>query len=355
MRLLFFLLFSLNALCSSSQVNNKMAGSSTVNIFIAGCDSIFYCTEAKLTPSILNGSKSDDTAFISTILSVSEGKTVIIKPFGGACGGAGETIRNLTADLKKRRIEFSVSEPDSAEQAYFNDISLQEAIRQINMSFSSDKRSQVNETGSFQFVLRRGGALLINFLMKNTITKGIFMTSFNKADVMQAIKRIEQDNNVTIMEGNVIIKGEEDVPYADFKIVKEVLKERGIYRFKVETTAKNQQNKPAVEPTPYVQRPTDLVIILTEKDILYYYHGNNCNKATSAQLSEINVVLKKEAVDKQPGELMILIKSMPGASFKSIIDLLDEIVLAGIPPKHYAEYDITENEINCIEKLTTNK
>lgn len=350
MRLFCFLLFSISALSSCSQPINKK----TVNLYIAGCDSIFYCSEATLIPSTLIASKKYDTVFIATIFSSSEGIKVLIKPFGGTCGGVGETLQNVTTYLTKRKIEFIVSEPDSAERLYFNDISLQQAVKEIY------KSSQVNkETGitaaHFEFIVRNDGALLINYVSGDGISKGIFTNSFNKTDVIKAIDTIEQANKTTIAEDNVIIKGDGNAPFAGFKILKDALRSKGVYRFKFESTTRINKPAPTVEEPPYIQKETDLSIVIAGNDILYCYHGSNCSRAKKVKLSELNVVLKQEMKSTKTAELMIMIKSMPGASFKSIIDVLDKIAQAGTPAKHYAETDITENEINCIEKLTINK
>ncbi|MEI9957423.1 MAG: hypothetical protein WDM90_14275 [Ferruginibacter sp.] len=48
-------------------------------------------------------------------------------------------------------------------------------------------------------------------------------------------------------------------------------------------------------------------------------------------------------------DIMIVIKQEQDGTFKKTVDILDEINLSKIPPSHFAELEITEQEINCIK------
>lgn len=101
------------------------------------------------------------------------------------------------------------------------------------------------------------------------------------------------------------------------------------------------------EPILLVENP--FIILIGTNENFYYYNGKNCNALQKSRLAELKVqiALKKEKTN--PKELMFIVKSLQDAGFKNIIDVLDELTIAGIPAGHYAEVDVSENEKDCIK------
>ena len=112
--------------CSNNKKNNTASF-----VYVAGCDSIFYNESGSLNFSNIKGSKKDDSAFIDNIIKTSSKKTIFIKPFGGYCGGTAETTTNLAMFFVTKKINALISMPDSTEEKFFNDISLEKAAQII--------------------------------------------------------------------------------------------------------------------------------------------------------------------------------------------------------------------------------
>jgi hypothetical protein len=97
-----------------------------------------------------------------------------------------------------------------------------------------------------------------------------------------------------------------------------------------------------------------ITVILSTKDEIYYYKGNDCSKIEKTDFTNIKNILAAEKQHSNADELMIIIKKMPGATLRNSIDLLDAITGAGIPAGHFAEVGITDKEKNCLQNYTTN-
>ena len=92
-----------------------------------------------------------------------------------------------------------------------------------------------------------------------------------------------------------------------------------------------------------------LTIVVGVTDEFYYYRNNDCNNIERTDLATISNILKDEKAHTETAELMILIKMAERSTYKNAIDLLDAITVAGIPPGHFAEVDLSEKEKNCIK------
>ncbi|MFN8251773.1 MAG: hypothetical protein U0V75_07810 [Ferruginibacter sp.] len=117
-----------------SCTTNKQQGS--IKVYIAGCDSIFFATDPVIIKKDLKGSSKDDSVFINEIIKTakSSGKLILIKPFGGNCGGTAQTTTDLAALFLKNDLRGHVIMPDSVEEACFDDISLEKAVEMIKGS-----------------------------------------------------------------------------------------------------------------------------------------------------------------------------------------------------------------------------
>jgi len=101
-----------------------------VQVYVAGCDSIFLSTNSVPNRNDIMGSSKDDSLFVERIVDVglSSHEVVLIKPFGGNCGGVAETATNLVELLKKRNVSATIEMPDSTEEEIFNDVSFEKAF-----------------------------------------------------------------------------------------------------------------------------------------------------------------------------------------------------------------------------------
>lgn len=94
-----------------------------------------------------------------------------------------------------------------------------------------------------------------------------------------------------------------------------------------------------------------LKIITTGSDELYYYTGSDCSKMIKTTMADIVTALAAEKKMIPAEKLMIIIKKIPGSSFRNSMNLLDAITAAGIGPGHFAETVITEKENNCLQTI----
>jgi hypothetical protein len=236
-------------LCSCGETKNHKGNSKSVNLYVAGCDSIFYCSKESFDQHDLIAAKKDDSIFINKIIAecLDENNKISCKPFGGNCGGVGGTTLALAEFFKAKSIPFAISQTTSIEEKYFRDVPLLEALKEF-------------------------------------------------------------ENNETI-------------------ILPEPKKE---------------------ERLPLKQVETALTIIISSKNELFFYRGDNCNQMQKTDFKNITKVIQKEKNSVVLEDLMFIIKTTKTATFNAAIDLIDQMVLCNIKLGHYQEAQITNYEINCI-------
>jgi biopolymer transport protein ExbD len=122
-----FILITIIVLCSCNQKKKK---GNINSVYITGCDSIFYDEDGSLNIKQIKGSRKNDSIFIKNIIEQNIGSKniILIKPFGGSCGGIAETTTNLNQIFASKGIKAFLTMPDSAEEKIFNDISLEKAM-----------------------------------------------------------------------------------------------------------------------------------------------------------------------------------------------------------------------------------
>lgn len=96
-----------------------------------------------------------------------------------------------------------------------------------------------------------------------------------------------------------------------------------------------------------------MTILLGQKDQVYYYFGQLDPNTLSEQFKsssfkDIRDIIVKKKKSTPEGDLMYIIKSAPKSTFKNAIDILDEMSISAIKPGHYAEVDITPQEMELI-------
>jgi hypothetical protein len=97
-----------------------------------------------------------------------------------------------------------------------------------------------------------------------------------------------------------------------------------------------------------------VTFLLTANDVIYYYKGDFTGLLIKTDYKSVNKIIKKYKAEINTKDLMFVIKSGPGATFKNAIDLLDEMAINNVPRGHYMETDIPDIEINAIKKYNEN-
>jgi len=119
--------------------------------------------------------------------------------------------------------------------------------------------------------------------------------------------------------------------------------------------AKRENTKEAINnPEKSFVVPAALNIIIAARDEYFYFRDNDCSKLEKTDIPGINKILIEEIKQVKPGDLMILIKMAPGSTFKNSITLLEMISKAGVEPGHFAEIELSEKEINCLQNYKKN-
>ncbi|MEX6690734.1 biopolymer transporter ExbD [Danxiaibacter flavus] len=112
-----------------------------------------------------------------------------------------------------------------------------------------------------------------------------------------------------------------------------------------------------VDRTPVPEGKT-LNLLLSAKDRIYYYEGENVSQMQDADYSRDGlrqiILAKKKTVAAHYGndaETIVLIKPTDEASYKNIIDALDEMKINDV--KKFVLMDATDNERAVVSKKQT--
>ncbi len=98
-----------------------------------------------------------------------------------------------------------------------------------------------------------------------------------------------------------------------------------------------------------------ITFLLSEKNEIYYYKGVFDGSLNKTDYKNLRQLIKRFNAEINPDDLMFIIKSDQGASFKNAIDILDEMTINKIPPGHYTETEITKEEIDGINIIKQTK
>lgn len=206
----------------------------------------------------------------------------------------------------------------------------------------------------FTFTLTKNGNIFYTVNLLNSSDSFKIIEPQTKENILSIFKAVESKYNLQLGDNDILITGDSEAAYTQFKIIKQALKQKGIFKFRIIANEKdgnpnNQKPKSELEKPLFHDYEKALIILISDSNKLYYYHSSDCSCLAESDFKKIKNVLRLEAKKTAKNDLMIIIKSEKEATFKNIIDLLDEIVISVIPPKHYAEEDITEEELNCIK------
>jgi biopolymer transport protein ExbD len=339
------------SICACGQTTSLQKGK-FISVYIAGCDSIFCCEGQELNLETLRGGKKDDSIFINKKVAEfkKDNKEIYIKVFGGYCGGTAGTTEEFTHLFDRKNIKWRIVEPDSLEENHFNDVSLLKAVQQIKIELNEPKE-EVNLPDSkpfFQFILKANGNIYYSYDSTDMNRNLIIINQPTKEKLIQALNNSESKHNIKLEDKRIIIRGDASARYPQFKLIKEALKAKNLFRFKFVTDSSTPPKKPE-EEIPLVITAKALTLLISATDELYYYHGTDCSSMVKSSLGQIKSVLKNEKTNTPLKDIMIAIKQEEGGSFKAVINILDEINLSKIPARHFAEIEITESEINCIK------
>ncbi|MGF2412431.1 hypothetical protein [Ferruginibacter sp.] len=129
------------------------------------------------------------------------------------------------------------------------------------------------------------------------------------------------------------------------------IKEEVLSSHKTELTIAKPPSPPPPPPLSSLigKNKKALTILATGGNKFYYYNGSNCTILNMVDLKTLKQTIRTRVKTTKKEEIIIVLKSTQEATFKSILDILDEIVASGTPKYHYAEEDITETELNCIK------
>ena len=93
-----------------------------------------------------------------------------------------------------------------------------------------------------------------------------------------------------------------------------------------------------------------ITFLLSEKNEIYYYKGVFDGTLNKTDYTKLRQIIKRFKAEIDPANLMFIIKSDQGASFKNAIDILDEMTISAVPPGHYAEVAMVP-----VEKMLINE
>ena len=108
------------------------------------------------------------------------------------------------------------------------------------------------------------------------------------------------------------------------------------------------------EPTA-VAASGAMTILLGKENKLSYYFGNldsvnNSTQIIRSDFKKIREVILKKKKNTDIGKLMFIIKSDEGSTFGNAMSIIDEMVICGVKPGHYAEDKMMEYEKQFLNK-----
>jgi biopolymer transport protein ExbD len=104
------------------------------------------------------------------------------------------------------------------------------------------------------------------------------------------------------------------------------------------------------EPPPTTAHSKTISLVLGDQNRIYYYHGMDMKSITGTNYSAsgIRAVLQQKIKDVdalygKTGETTVLIKPTDQASYRNIVDILDEILINGVKKYVLLEASVEEN------------
>ena len=96
-------------------------------------------------------------------------------------------------------------------------------------------------------------------------------------------------------------------------------------------------------------------ILLGKENKLCYYFGNldsvtNTTQIVQSDYKKIREVILKKKKNTDIGKLMFIIKSEDESTFGNAMSIIDEMLICGVKPGHYAEDIMTEFEKSFLNK-----
>jgi biopolymer transport protein ExbD len=229
--------------------------------------------------------------------------------------------------------------------------------KKIKIAASIIKQNTFNDP-IFIFTITNNGDILysVNLSSSADILKAI--SPKTKENILAILKAMEAKYKLELKDNDVAIAGDEGFLYQQFKIIKQALKEKGVFKFQFINNATNKKKndtKPENEipETIKINAVHSMTLLLAANNRLFYYQGAYKNVMIETDYTKVRKVIIAFLKKTKRKDLMFLIKSDSAASFKNIIDLLDEMVICKVPKGHYAEVDITENEKQYMQSVTS--
>jgi biopolymer transport protein ExbD len=92
-----------------------------------------------------------------------------------------------------------------------------------------------------------------------------------------------------------------------------------------------------------------LTLLLSGKDQIYYYEGDDLRTMHFVSSSGIRSVILEKKMKTDPSKFMVVIKPGRESSFKNVVGILDEMVINGV--KRYAMVEISPEESAWMRKI----
>ncbi|HEV2478563.1 MAG TPA: biopolymer transporter ExbD [Puia sp.] len=101
-----------------------------------------------------------------------------------------------------------------------------------------------------------------------------------------------------------------------------------------------------------VPKSAVITLIPAKNDLIYYYEGDDPTKMQTADYRSIRDIVLDKKRRSNPKWFEVILKPSKDASYKNIVDILDEMKIDAVP--HYALVDITPEESSLALSLHEN-
>jgi len=97
-----------------------------------------------------------------------------------------------------------------------------------------------------------------------------------------------------------------------------------------------------------VKESGSLTLIMGKQNVVYYYFGSDPSKLQTTNFKDLRKVILDKKRNTPADDLFIVIKPDKDASYKNVVDVLDEMTINAIP--RYSMIDATAMEYDFVTK-----
>jgi biopolymer transport protein ExbD len=194
---------------------------------------------------------------------------------------------------------------------------------------------------------------LVFMIHHDSITIRVNHWSLTTLDTAELNRFVDQHVR-SIDPNKIIVYGDAAAEYPTFKPIIDVLKKHDWLKFKLQPTGpatkasppKNSPNPDTINSVSKFPKSSQFTILMSGETIVYGYTGPNLQ---NGMIYSYPALTKRLTANRSDSDFSAVIKPDSSVSYRSIVDMLDEMKRTGVT--HYALVDITNEEKAYLRKI----